>query len=462
MIELKNISYSYHKEKEIIKDLNINIRAGECILFCGKSGCGKTTIGRIINNLIPQFYENGYMSGDVWIDNQNTKNIEMYELSKWMGTVFQNPKTQFFHTNSNAEIVFGLENSGMEPETIRNRYDEAIKELNIEKLTDRNMFSMSGGEKQIIAFASVYAMNPKIYILDEPTANIDKKAILKIEEIIKKLKKMGHTVIIFEHRLYFLRDVVDRVFYVEKGVVDKEFSTDAFFNLDDKIRMNMGLRSLKIPSLKKFDHGYRNNRLLEIRNLSCQYGNKTIFKNLNLSVNAGDIVGIVGDNGVGKTTLVRCIAGLHTESKGTIQLDHETLNRKKRQNISSMVMQDVNYQLFKDSALEECCLGNNCTQKESDVVLRKLDLNDFKELHPMVLSGGQKQRLVIANAVLSDKKILIFDEPTSGLDYFGMIAVSKQLKKLSEKGHYIFLVSHDVEFINEVCTKIYELKNEPN
>ncbi|HEK9230610.1 TPA: ABC transporter ATP-binding protein, partial [Streptococcus equi subsp. equi] len=203
MVELKNISYSYSKENQILQDINIKIQDGECILLCGRSGCGKTTIGRIINNLIPRFFERGVMSGDVYINNENTKDFEMHELANLIGTVFQNPKAQFFHTNSDAEIVFGLENNGMKPEKIRRRYKEVVDELNIHDLTNRDMFSISGGQKQIIAFASIYAMNPKVYVLDEPTANIDKKTIIKIGKIIEKLKKRGHTVIICEHRLYF-------------------------------------------------------------------------------------------------------------------------------------------------------------------------------------------------------------------------------------------------------------------
>ena len=138
MVELKNISYSYSKENKILQDINIKIQDGECILLCGRSGCGKTTIGRIINNLIPRFFERGVMSGDVYINNENTKDFEMHELANLIGTVFQNPKAQFFHTNSDAEIVFGLENNGMKPEKIRRRYKEVVDELNIHDLTNRD------------------------------------------------------------------------------------------------------------------------------------------------------------------------------------------------------------------------------------------------------------------------------------------------------------------------------------
>lgn len=456
MIELKDVSYSYSEEEQIVKNLNLKIQDGECILLCGRSGCGKTTIGRIINNLIPRFFENGRMKGEVYIDDKNTNQFEMYELSRLIGTVFQNPKAQFFHTNSDAEIVFGLENSGMESEEIIKSYKKAVDELNIQNLTNKNMFLMSGGEKQIIAFASIYAMNPKVYVLDEPTANIDKTTILKIREIIEKLKKEGHTIIICEHRLYFLKDLVDRVLYVDKGVIKQSFSGNDFFKLDDKKRISMGLRSLEEPTLKTETKKNTSNNSLKIENVSCNYGEKKVFENLKLEVNEGEILGIIGKNGVGKTTLIRCIAGLHKQSEGQISLNGKVLNNKERQKLSAMVMQDVNYQLFTNNLVEECHLGNNCSDSQIEEVLKELGLIEFKELHPMVLSGGQKQRLVIGNAVLSDKQIFIFDEPTSGLDYEGMKVVSKELKKLSKNGYYIFIVSHDIEFINATCDRVYE------
>ena len=456
MIKLKDVSYSYSEEKQIVKNLNLKIKDGECILLCGRSGCGKTTIGRIINNLIPRFFENGLMNGEVYIDDKNTNQFEMYELSRLIGTVFQNPKAQFFHTNSDAEIVFGLENSGMESEEIIKSYKKAVDELNIQNLTNRNMFLMSGGEKQIIAFASIYAMNPKVYVLDEPTANIDKTTILKIREIIEKLKEAGHTIIICEHRLYFLKDLVDRVLYVDKGVIKQSFSGNDFFKLDDKKRISMGLRSLEEPTLKTETKQNISNNSLKIENVSCNYGEKKVFENLKLGVNEGEILGIIGKNGVGKTTLIRCIAGLHKQSEGQISLNGKVLNNKERQKLSAMVMQDVNYQLFTNNLVEECHLGNNCSDSQIEEVLKELGLIEFKDLHPMVLSGGQKQRLVIGNAVLSDKQIFIFDEPTSGLDYEGMKVVSKELKKLSKNGYYIFIVSHDIEFINATCDRVYE------
>lgn len=278
MIELKDVSYSYSEEEQIVKNLNLKIQDGECILLCGRSGCGKTTIGRIINNLIPRFFENGRMKGEVYIDDKNTNQFEMYELSRLIGTVFQNPKAQFFHTNSDAEIVFGLENSGMESEEIIKSYKKAVDELNIQNLTNKNMFLMSGGEKQIIAFASIYAMNPKVYVLDEPTANIDKTTILKIREIIEKLKKEGHTIIICEHRLYFLKDLVDRVLYVDKGVIKQSFSGKDFFKLDDIKRISMGLRCLEEPTLKIETKQNISNNSLKIENVSCNYGEKKYLR----------------------------------------------------------------------------------------------------------------------------------------------------------------------------------------
>ena len=164
-----------------------------------------------------------------------------YEL---VGSVFQNPKTQFFHTNSNAEMAFGLENSGVEPEYIRERIKNTITELNIEKLADRNVFSMSGGEKQLLAFASVYAMNPQIYVLDEPSANLDMAGIERLSERLKVIKEKGHTVVVAEHRLSWVQQFADRMIYMKEGRIEREFTPSEFGALSDSEREQMGLRSI--------------------------------------------------------------------------------------------------------------------------------------------------------------------------------------------------------------------------
>ena len=180
----------------------------------GNRVAGKTTVTKLINGLIPHFVECGVLSGQVFVNELEVPKTEMYRLAEEVGSVFQNPKSQFFNIDSDSEITFGLENAGVEPKKIKERYDATVSALKIRPLLGRNIFSMSGGEKQSLAFASVYAMNPSVFVLDEPTANLDADAIETLRGQILQLKKEGRTVVIAEHRLYFLMDLIDRaVFY---------------------------------------------------------------------------------------------------------------------------------------------------------------------------------------------------------------------------------------------------------
>lgn len=173
MIEFENVSFSYQgQEHNGLHEINLKISDGECVLFCGRSGCGKTTITRLVNGLIPQFYQ-GELQDRILVDGQKISNLPMYQIASKVGSVFQNPRTQFFNVDTDSEISFGIENEALPPKELAERVDQTTDDLNIQNLRNRNIFELSGGEKQKIAFASVYAMNPEIYLLDEPSSNLD-------------------------------------------------------------------------------------------------------------------------------------------------------------------------------------------------------------------------------------------------------------------------------------------------
>jgi energy-coupling factor transport system ATP-binding protein len=456
MINIENVNFSYAGENKALSNINLNIKKGECIILCGKSGCGKTTVTKLINGLIPHFYEECSLTGNVTIDGKKVIDTKMYELAKTVGSVFQNPKSQFFHLNSDAELAFGLENCGMVQEEMIERISYTITELNIKKLTNRSIFHMSGGEKQNLAFACVYAMNPDIYVLDEPTANLDEATIEILREQIKHVKAQGKTVIIAEHRLWFLADVVDRAVYMENGNIVRIYNRDEFLSLTDEQRIKMGLRRLiqKNTQSTSID----NNGCFTINNLCCKIKNKTIFENINFGLSNGEILGITGSNGAGKSMLLKCIAGLKEPTSGSISLNNKKLKKKTRNKLCYMIMQDVNHQLFSDSVFGECEISNDDVDHELiHNTLGEFDLTEFKENHPMALSGGQKQRLAIATGVLCSKKVILFDEPTSGLDLEHMNSVGDMLQKLAQKGHIIIVVTHDNELLECCADKIIRM-----
>lgn len=407
MIKFENVNVTM-QGKRILSDINLEIQDGEFVLICGESGCGKTTMTKLINGLIPHFVRDVSVDGTITVCGKNVAEMPMYEIAELVGSVFQNPRTQFFYTNSNAEMAFGLENRGVEPEYIRKRIKNTINELDIEKLEDRDVFSMSGGEKQLLAFASVYAMNPQIYVLDEPSANLDIAAMEKLSEIMKVIKEKGHTVIVAEHRLAWIQKFADRIIYMKEGRIEQEFTSDEFKALSDLKRKQMGLRSIvpeqiQIPEIT----GNSEDAVLQICNLSCKRKKQMIFQNISLSARAGDIIGITGKNGAGKSTFCNCLCGLLKPKGGEILYQGKKLSEKARTKLFGMVMQEVNHQLFSDSVKNECLLANEeASEQEIRELLEKFDLEEYAEYHPMILSGGQRQRLAICQAVMGEKSCL--------------------------------------------------------
>lgn len=459
MVEIENVTFSYAGADAGLTAFSLTVRPGECILLCGESGCGKTTVTKLVNGLIPHYTEGCSLTGKVSAAGMQVAETPLYLLARRIGSVFQNPKSQFFNLDTDSELAFGLENQGMEPERMEGRLADTIRNLKLDRLVHRKIFSLSGGEKQLLAFASVYAMNPDIYVLDEPTANLDLEAIEMLREQITLLKRQGHTVLIAEHRLYFLADLIDRAVFIEAGQMKKCFTGEAFRKLAEQERISLGLRTIRqpemyLPEVRKDETADG----LSVRGLACGYQKEPpVFEGLHFSVRRGEVVAVTGKNGVGKTTLIRCLCGLVKERSGEILLNGKALKPKQRRKVSFCVMQDVNHQLFYDSVRNECEQAAAGETARIDEALAGFDLSEFAERHPMSLSGGQKQRLAVATALLSEKEVLIFDEPTSGLDYRHMKEVCRVVRALAEEGHIVLVVSHDREFMQEACDSVLEL-----
>lgn len=460
MIELKQISFSYLDEMNgSLENIELSVKKGEFILLCGRSGCGKTTITRLINGLIPNFFT-GELKGTATIEKKKISEMPMYEISSCVGSVFQNPRTQFFNVDTDSEIAFGIENEALPPEELHKRLDTAAKELNIEYLRGRNIFGLSGGEKQKIAFASVYAMNPEVYLLDEPSSNLDMDAINGLKENLRLIKEQGKTVLIAEHRLYYLMDLADKIVYLSDGKIEEIYTPKSFMELPDDAREKMGLRAANLSSIHLRSQKKMNlPMVLEIKNVSLYYNKQPVMEHINFKAAKGEIIGIVGHNGAGKTTFLRTLCGLHKEYSGDFLWETKPQNTKDRMKRSYMVMQDVNYELFAETVEMECTLGiRNPDYELINRTLADLDIAAFRERHPNTLSGGQKQRLAVAVSMICGKELLVFDEPTSGLDFDSMEQVAKLIQKVAE-GKIVFVVSHDYEFISRVCSRIIHFDN---
>ena len=452
MIRFQNVSATIQGNR-ILDNINLAINDGEFVLLCGESGCGKTTLTRLVNGLIPHFVKDVKVDGTVTVEDMKISDSPMYKIAESVGSVFQNPKTQFFNTDSSAEIAFGLENIGADRDSMHKRVAKTISDLGIETLADRSIFSMSGGEKQLLAFASVYAMNPQVYVLDEPSANLDHKAMGKLCRILEIVKKGGHTVLIAEHRLSYLYGLADRIVYLKARCIERVFTAAEFADLPESERSAMGLRSICSEKISIPERTFMQpNASLAVHHLSVQRKKRLILNALSLSANDGDIIGIVGRNGIGKSTFCSALCGLLPAVSGEVIFRGRKLSRSARTKQFGMVMQDVNHQLFSDSVKNECLSANpNATNQEIENLLNSFDLLDCIDRHPLTLSGGQRQRLAICQAIMGKKKFLTFDEPTSGLDFRHMCQVTERLKQLSQHGYILFVVTHDYEFLNRAC-----------
>ena len=448
MLTLENLSLFYEQDKKVLDDINLIVADCECVLLTGESGSGKSSIINSINGLAFE-YENAKFSGSIKVDNKDLKGMELYEISLMISSVFQNPKTHFFNVDTTLELLFYLENIGLDRKEMESRMEDMLKLFPIKHLLGRSIFNLSGGEKQILCVAACYISGCKIIVLDEPSSNLDDKYIDILKEMLQILKNKGITLIIAEHRIYYLTDLADRIILVRKGELFKELTKDELLNSEKQL----GLRSAIKTVLKAQNKLFGND--LNIKKLEYNFKEGSGLKIKDISFGLGNIYGITGKNGCGKSTFIRVMTGLDDKGKSEITFDGKILNKKDRLKNSSLVMQDVNHQLFTDSVEEEIKLGvKDLSQDGLDKVLYGLELTELKDRHPMSLSGGQKQRVAIASVLCKNSRFIFFDEPTSGMDYKNMIRISKLIKEMSTKDNIIFIVSHDNEFLNETADSI--------
>nr|WP_255319590.1 ATP-binding cassette domain-containing protein [Dendrosporobacter quercicolus] len=300
--------------------------------------------------------------------------------------------------------------------------------------------------------------------MDEPSANLDDAGTEQLAAILKTLKAQGHTIIIAEHRLSYLKGSADRVVLLEGGLWKEEYSANSFFTKPAQWLRNKGFRGLDRPVLRpgiKETGSAVKAPFLEAVDISFGYNRGTpVLNDISLQADRGEVIGIMGTNGAGKSTLLRVLMGLEKPAKGKILIDGVPAGSRTRRRQSFYVMQDVDYQLFAPSVWEELLLGSKASAdmvNKAEEYLRFFQLDCVKSAHPAALSGGQKQRLAIAVACMRNAGLLFLDEPTSGLDGENMAKVSGMIKKLARDGRCIFVITHDTEFAAATFDQIYHL-----
>ena len=441
-IRLKEVSFKYDGAKEnVLENINLTVEYGETVLLSGVSGEGKSTLLSIINGVIP-FVNSGEFSGSVEIDGKDVTKLKISERSKLIGTVLQNADEQIIYDLVNEEIAFGCENLNIASEEIDRRIERFTTLMQIEK--NAKTKTLSGGQKQRLITASTLAMEQKIIILDEPLANLDTHTAHILLKALRNLANSGYAVLIVEHRLDVVKNYIDKVMRIE----NKQLFTSTDIN-----DLNSGIKT--IPHA---DGSLPGEVLIKGEKLFFAAGDRNIIDGLDIEIRAGERIVLLGENGCGKTTLMRMLARLNKPNDGALS---QTITKSKKANSKwfskvGYVYQNPTYQLFMPTLLSEISF-----KAKSEEMARKMinafGLSGLEQRHPQSLSEGQKRRASIAAVCASEPTVLFLDEPTLGLDVLARSELWDLIKELKGKVTVI-LTTHYMEEAEALADRVGIMK----
>ncbi|AKK12152.1 ABC transporter ATP-binding protein [Corynebacterium uterequi] len=434
IVSLTDASFRYDGTGTGVDDLNLQLPRGSVTLLCGPSGSGKSTVVRLITGLVPHFYP-GRLGGTVAVDGISIAEADLTSSGACCASVMQHPRQQFFTTEVGSELSFAPANHGLSAEVIRAAVRDAAAATGVDGLLDRRLGSLSGGQIQRVAFAQALAQQTDVIVCDEPTSNLDGVGIAAVASLIDRLRRAGTTLLVTEHRLHYLRGLIDQALYIDQGRIQHRFSGAEFFALSNDERERLGLRSLTDEPLTVPAPTDPSVTGLHVTGLRITRRRAPELTYPDMVFPAGAVTAVTGANGCGKTTLANVLCGFLRSNRAA----RMTLNgRALRASDCFLVMQDVRHQLFADRVDKEA----------HPDYLAPLGLAEVADRHPLSLSGGQQQRLVVATALEQHRDVIIFDEPTSGVDLRHLRGIATQLRVLAERGHVVIAISHDTEFLH--------------
>ncbi|MBK9927720.1 MAG: ABC transporter ATP-binding protein [Anaerolineales bacterium] len=506
IIEFQDFSFQYFSQSEpTLHNVNLKINRGEKILIIGPSGSGKSTLGHCLNGLIPFSYK-GEIQGSLKINGLETKEQNIFLLSKIIGTVLQDADGQFVGLTVGEDIAFALENDNVSNAEMHDRVKKVAAMVDMQSLLNSSPFELSGGQKQRTSLAGVMIDNVDILLFDEPLANLDpatgKAAIEIIDDIHKESQK---TIVIIEHRLEdVLHRNVDRVIMINDGRIVADMTPHELVSstllTENGIREPLYITALKYAGVKvstemqpghittlktelsrsaittwydairSEDQVNTNPSILKMENISFSYdGDRQILSNINIDIREGEMISIVGRNGAGKSTLSKLLCGFEKEDQGAILYKGENIkNRtiKERAEIIGLVMQNPNQMISKPMIYDEVALGlrlRNVPEEkiaeQVEKVLKVCGLAPFKSWPISALSYGQKKRVTIASILVLEPKILILDEPTAGQDFRHYTEIMEFLVEINKLGVTIILITHDMHLMLEYTPRAIVLSN---
>jgi energy-coupling factor transporter ATP-binding protein EcfA2 len=462
---IEDLSYRYLSRTEpAIKGISLEVPAGEVLLIAGASGCGKTTLARCINGLIPRSYR-GELKGKILLNGKDMSGQPLARISQVVGTVLQDPERQILGTRVLSEVAFGLENLGLSRPEIIQRVDEAMDFLNIRNLRDRETFNLSGGEKQKVALAGVLAMRPSILLLDEPLASLDPASAQEALALVRRLADEGMTVLMVEHRVEdVLKIHPDRVLFMLDGQIRYLGAVDGLEQAVDyhevKLPAETIIRMAKGKAAPDFHRPAIGSAtaaapLVEFENVRFSYeGEKDVLQGINLRINRGDVIAILGANGAGKTTLVKHAIGLLKPQSGKVLVEGKDTRELSVAQIASTlgyVFQSPSHMLFAPTVNEELAFGPTNLhhppeqiKKEVNEAIQIVHLSGMEQYPPLALSFGQQKRVSIAAILAMQSKILVMDEPTAGQDYKNYMEFMDAILQMPGFQAILF-ITHDID-----------------
>ena len=447
MIQLRAVSYTYPESvSPALQEIDLTVPDAQWLLLAGPSGGGKSTLLYLLNGLIPHVL-GGEIRGEVQVDGLAPGSIPVRELSRHVGTVFQNPEAQLFMLRVSEDVAFGCENLGFTPWETQGRVERALSQLSLTALRNQEVFNLSGGQKQRLAIAGALAVGCRTLLLDEPTSDLDDESRAELLAALGDLHRAGHTILMTEHRMEGLERLVDRAVVVDEGRI----ISNGVFPVEKPLsrRHHVACAADSTP-------------LVDMRDASFAYpGRESVLEDLSFCLRAGEVVALVGPNGSGKTTLLKLLCGLLRPQQGCV-----VIAGKEHPSLSDLVgevgflFQNPDEQLFADTVFEEIAFGpkNLARPVEPERYLERLRLSQYRDAHPRSLSRGERQRLAAATALAIGPKLILLDEPTTGLDRNAWVALMELVvEEAGNCGACVVFSTHHAEVVETFASRVLTL-----
>ena len=470
MLELQNVTFRYTRQDQpALRNVTCQFGEQECVLIAGASGSGKTTLARVLGGFIPQLIP-GDFQGQYRINNEMAIDLPTAEISSDVGLVQQDPESQFVTMYVIDEVAFGPENLCLSRETIQERVDASLFAVGVSYLLDRDLYELSGGEQQKVAMASIFSMNPKILVLDEPSAHLDRPSLKRLLITLQDLRKQQRCgLIIIDHQILEFLAIADRLLIMNQGSIDLTIPTSDVQSHSEALhQLGVVRKRRNFQERCQSHYSSEHSTLLEVCNLGVCYNGTRVLDSVSFQCNPGEIIGMMGPNGSGKTTLFLSLLGLRKIHEGTIFINgfpaSNSVTERARQ--IGIVFQNPDHQLFERTVFDELLLAPKSfgidlegVVPRAEEFLEHTNLSEYRDRPPFGLSYGEKKRLTLIASEVYQPSLLLLDEPFAGQDARTAETLLNLLRLVRESRRGIVIVSHRPELLFDICDRIIYLEN---